>query len=42
MIAALAVVSGNTWFLKMAGDPRAVGAARTDFIHLVEGLHVQG
>jgi hypothetical protein len=42
MIAALAVVDGNTWFLKMLGDPRAVGAARTDFIHLLEGLHVEG
>jgi hypothetical protein len=42
MIAALAVVDGNTWFLKMLGDPRAVGAARPDFIHLLEGLHVEG
>jgi hypothetical protein len=42
MIAALAVVDGNTWFLKMLGNPRDVGAARADFIHLLEGLHVEG
>lgn len=40
MIAALAVVDGNSWFLKMLGDAGAVGAARSGFIKLVEGLHV--
>lgn len=40
MIAALAVLEGKTWFLKMLGDARAVGAARADFNQLVKGLHV--
>jgi hypothetical protein len=41
MIAARAVFDGNTWFFKMLGEPRAVGSARTDFIHLLESLHVE-
>jgi hypothetical protein len=38
MIAALSSASGNTWFFKMLGNARAVGAAQADFIRLVEGL----
>jgi hypothetical protein len=38
LIAALAVVGGNTWFLKMVGDASAVGASLADFMRLVEGL----
>ncbi len=38
IVAGLAVVDGNSWFLKMTGDERAVAAARTDFIRLVESL----
>jgi hypothetical protein len=41
MVAALAVLDGNTWFLKMLGDPRTVGSTRAEFIHLLEGVHVQ-
>ena len=38
LIAALGVIGGNTWFLKMVGDARAVGASHADFLRLVEGL----
>jgi hypothetical protein len=38
LIAALAVVGGNTWFLKMVGDASAVGASLADLMRLVEGL----
>jgi len=41
MIAARAVFEGNTWFFKMLGEPGAVGAARKDFIHVLESLHVE-
>ncbi len=40
LIAGLAVVEGNSWFLKMMGDERAVGAARPDFLRLVESLRL--
>lgn len=40
LVAGLAVVRGNSWFLKMMGDERAVGAARPDFLRLVESLHL--
>ena len=39
IVAGLALVGGNSWFLKMTGDERAVAAARPDFIRLVESLH---
>lgn len=42
MIAALGVLDGSTWFIKMLGDASAVGAVRSDFIHLLEGLRVDG
>lgn len=42
MIAALGAVEGSTWFIKMLGDAPAVGAARADFLHLLEGLRVDG
>jgi hypothetical protein len=38
VVAGLAVIEGNTWFVKMAGDATAVAAARPDFIRLVESL----
>lgn len=41
VIAGLASAGGNTWFIKMAGDERAVGAARQDFIRLVESLRLE-
>ena len=40
MIVALAVVEGGTLFVKMLGDVAPVGAARQEFISLVEGIHV--
>ncbi|HYQ80796.1 MAG TPA: hypothetical protein VEP68_04805 [Anaeromyxobacteraceae bacterium] len=40
LVAGLAVVEGNSWFLKMMGDERAVGAARPDFLRLVESLRL--
>jgi hypothetical protein len=40
IIAGLASAGGNAWFLKMTGDERAVGAARQDFIRIVESLRL--
>jgi hypothetical protein len=40
MIVALAAVEGGTLFVKMLGDAAPVGAARQEFISLVEGIHV--
>jgi hypothetical protein len=39
LVAALAETAGNTWFLKMVGDAQPVGAARADFLNLVQSLH---
>jgi hypothetical protein len=41
VIAGLASAGGNTWFIKMMGDERAVGAARQDFIRIVESLRLE-
>lgn len=40
VIAGLAEVSGNTWFVKLTGDADAVGAARADFMQLLGSLRV--
>lgn len=40
MIAGLTVLNGSTWFVKMAGDDAPVTAARSDFLRLLESLHV--
>lgn len=40
IIAGLASAGGNAWFIKMTGDERAVGAARQDFIRIVESLRL--
>jgi hypothetical protein len=40
MIAGLLLVDGRSWFLKMTGDPDAVGAARADFVKVLESLHM--
>jgi hypothetical protein len=40
MIAAAAALDGSTLFVKMLGDAGPVGAARSDFLHLLEGIHV--
>jgi hypothetical protein len=41
VIAGLASADGNTWFVKMTGDAETVGAARADFVHLLESLHFE-
>lgn len=38
LVAGLALVDGNSWFVKMTGEAGAVGQARTDFLRLVESL----
>ncbi len=38
MIAGVLSAGGNSWFLKMVGDAEAVGAARPDFLRLLETL----
>jgi hypothetical protein len=40
MVAGLLVTRGNSWFIKMVGDPGPVAAARADFIRLLETLHL--
>jgi hypothetical protein len=40
-IAGLLSADGNTWFVKMTGDAEAVGAARADFIRLLESLRLE-
>lgn len=40
MVAGLLVVHGSTWFVKMMGDDGTVAAARPDFLHLLQSLHV--
>lgn len=42
LVAGLAVLGGSTWFVKMVGDAVPVGAARPDFIHLLESLRHDG
>jgi len=38
MLAGLLFVDGRSWFIKMTGDPDVVGAARADFVKLLESL----
>jgi hypothetical protein len=38
LVAGLASAEGNTWFVKMVGDAAPVGAARPEFIRLLESL----
>ncbi len=40
MIAGLLFVDGRSWFLKMTGDPEPVGAARADFVKVLESLRL--
>lgn len=41
MIAGLLFVDGHSWFLKMTGEPSAVGAAKADFVKVLESLRLQ-
>lgn len=38
MVAGLLFVDGNSWFFKMTGDPDTVGAAKADFVKVLESL----
>jgi hypothetical protein len=38
MVAGLLAADGNTWFIKMVGDPDPVGRAKPDLIRLLETL----
>jgi hypothetical protein len=40
LIAGLAEVAGNTWFVKLTGEADAVGAARDDFMKLLGSLRL--
>jgi hypothetical protein len=42
VVAALATAAdGNSWFVKMSGDAAPVGAARGDFVRLLESLRFE-
>jgi len=40
-VAGLSSARGNTWFIKMAGEADAVGAAKPEFIRLLETLRFE-
>ncbi len=40
VVAGLALVDGNTWFIKMTGDASAVEKAHADFLRIVESLRL--
>ena len=40
MVAGLLVTRGNSWFIKMVGDPGPVASARPDFIDILETLRL--
>jgi hypothetical protein len=39
LIAAIVMLDGNSWFIKLTGDAEPVGAARPAFLKLLESLH---
>jgi hypothetical protein len=39
LVAAILMVDGNAWFIKLTGDAEPVTAARPDFLRLLETLH---
>jgi hypothetical protein len=39
LIAAILMVDGSSWFIKLTGDAEPVGAARPAFLKLLESLH---
>jgi hypothetical protein len=40
VVAGLALVDGNTWFVKMTGEAPAVAKAHADFLRIVESLRL--
>jgi hypothetical protein len=40
VVAGLALVDGNTWFIKMTGEAPAVAKAHADFLRIVESLRL--
>ncbi len=40
LVAGLAFIDGNTWFIKMTGDAPAVAKAHADFLRIVESLRL--
>jgi hypothetical protein len=40
VVAGLALIDGNTWFIKMTGEAPAVERARADFLRIVESLRL--
>ena len=41
VVAGLAEIGGNTWFVKLSGDAESVSAAREDFIKLLRSLRFE-
>jgi hypothetical protein len=41
LVAGLLSSQGNSWFFKMVGDADTIGAARTDFVALLESLRLE-
>ncbi len=41
LVAGLAQIEGNTWFIKLTGEAAAVGAAREDFMKLLGSLRLE-
>jgi len=39
LLAAIVMVDGSAWFIKLTGDAAPVTAARADFLRLLESLH---
>jgi hypothetical protein len=39
LVAAILMVDGNAWFIKLTGDAEPVSAARPDFLRLLESLY---
>jgi hypothetical protein len=40
VVAGLALVDGNSWFIKMTGEAPAVAQAHADFLRIVESLRL--
>jgi hypothetical protein len=40
VVAGILLARGNSWFVKMSGDPAVVAAAKPQFLHLLESLRL--